>query len=485
MKDNLNPPNHNSKLAYPYAFAGAFIASIVWMPLLKTPFWQDDYGFLMAARIANVTGKSFWAAFIPDPTSLIWRPFTADLYWRLIEPFSNGNPINAHLVNYIIFVFATSAMGCFAASLRRVLHPDCDVRISTFAASLLYGLHGAFSLPMAWASGIQELGAILFSALTLRSWIGVSSGMESPRKSSFYAIITPFFLLAALFCKEGTVMLIALMLLLTIWIRTSRPVIIKWGVLTISFIITLVWFIIRTRHVAQPISGSPYSYRLGLNIFRNGASLLAFAFGVPRESIRFLLLTKSPIYLIWALVCLIAQGSALWLIFRQARKSGLRYFDMGFIMGIFVVALLPYLPLKWNCYPYYILLGLVSYAILSSYIKNLRMLFIIALLSLLATSILMNVENRLPVPAPIARARRAERALSQIANDPSITSSTTIAVIPRDQDLFSAIGWNLGLAYHLNRSPEDIPIYQDVSEVPMGVPYVIIEGDSNNMNVLR
>ncbi len=119
-------------------------------------FFADDYLFLEQVR-----GRSLWQALLsPDPIGNFFRPVSRALWFWLLGRASGESPAVFHAANLAVFV---STLALFFEFVRAAAG-----RAAAFAATAIIGLHTAADVPLAWASGSQDLLAILGALLALR-----------------------------------------------------------------------------------------------------------------------------------------------------------------------------------------------------------------------------------------------------------------------------------------------------------------------------
>ena len=149
---------------------------------LRLPFFADDYLFLDQAR-----GRSLWVTLTSgDPLGNFFRPVGRQFYFWTLAALSGESPVVFHAVNLAAFALAVALLFVLARRL-------AGVRAAVIASGVV-ALHYAADVPIRWASGSQDLLALLGALGTLllylsgrRAWAGL-------------------LLLAALLCKETVVL---------------------------------------------------------------------------------------------------------------------------------------------------------------------------------------------------------------------------------------------------------------------------------------
>ncbi len=430
---------------------GGAAASLLWSVLLVVPFYHDDWGALYHARQAIAAGESILSPFaISDDPGIFWRPISVALHWRLIAGALQGSAIAAHALNLLLLIAGSAAVGNFAANVARVLR-GAGACSSAFLPAFLYGIHGAMFLPIAWSSGAQELYAILFSALFLR---GIGAwGMGFPSRSAaaerLWILFTPAFLALALMSKEGAAVL-PLLAAIMLWMVRQKP---RSALLpACCAIVWIAWFALRWQRVAPVPDGSPYSYEFGTNIVRNAGALAAFSLNLPREALQVARLAGERSWLWWGAACALLQSIAVVIIAWRARPG--RHVAVA-LLGFWCAAVLPVLPLAWNCYPYYALIGLMAFAIVVAMTGSDHLKTIAALSSQLSAVILISGQFFLPYPAPIAAARWGDRQL-KILQQSEFRAQQGRYAVALDERSFGAMGNEHGIAMALGIRAEQV-----------------------------
>jgi len=466
-----------TKLFLPLSVAGCL--AVFWSQALSVPYWQDDYYFLLNAQQAHLSGAPWYVSFFPETKVPFWRPLGMESYWRFVEGVLGGNALAAHLVNILLLLISAAAVGWFVAALVKLLDPERDGISVGCLAALLYGVHSAHFLPAAWAAAANDSIAVIFSALTLRFWLIVTT--MSGKKAWWAAPLVILSLALALLSRDIAFVLPALGLLLTLWLQSRyRPSRTTWVVGALAVGIALGWLLIRN-HVTMEADPA-YDFRLGVNVLRNTCALILFAFNTPFEALRFFFFVKPSFGLaLWGIVPFLLQVAAFGLLLRESWKTLGR---QGLIMlaGFFVIGCAPFFLLSVNCYPYYTSLGLFAYAVIAGLAASRpRILPIVLILAVLsaATSTLGNYF--LESPSHIGRARWAERQLVRLEEiqerRPELLSGP-LTVVVEDNHRYQGFRAE-GIAYRLGVDFDSIKVVEPDSPRPAGQPELIVprEGD--------
>lgn len=378
---------------------------LFWSPLLTTPFWQDDFTLLYLAREAQAAGEPWYSAFFPQQLSIFWRPLSEGVYWRLIENRLGADPATAHLFGLGVLVASALAVGWLAATLTRLLVPEANAAFGGLLGAFLYGIHGANFIPAAWATAVHTPLAVLFSALALRFWIAAlrpSGGSSDPG----LLLVPPLFLLA-LFSKESALLTAGLGLMVTFWVWPRyRPTTGGWAIMGLCTLIAIAWLLVRAQVTASVTA--EYEMTFGTNVLRNGASLLAFLFNVPREALRFVVTEKSVIAGLWGAACFALQALAFWLLVRKGAHR-LNRKGVAILALSFLIACAPYFALSWNSYAYYITLGLIVWPIVAATSNASREAKVAAVgAALISSSVALAGNMALDYPSLLGRANWAQ-----------------------------------------------------------------------------
>ena len=129
------------------------MASAAWLQraALGTAFFADDYLFLDQVR-----GLGFFQALAsPDPLGNFLRPVSRQVYFWLLAALGRETPGIFHVVNFALFLGAL-------ALLFRIARKVAGALAATVATAII-ALHYSADVPLRWASGSQDLLALVFS----------------------------------------------------------------------------------------------------------------------------------------------------------------------------------------------------------------------------------------------------------------------------------------------------------------------------------
>jgi hypothetical protein len=133
----------------------AAAAVLLYLPALKLPFFADDYLFLDQVR-----HRGLWASVLaPDPLSNFFRPVGRQLYFWAIAGSTHESALAFHTANLACFLGILVAL--FA--LTRRLAGD----LAGLIASAFVAMHYSGDVAVRWASGSQDLLAVLGALVAL------------------------------------------------------------------------------------------------------------------------------------------------------------------------------------------------------------------------------------------------------------------------------------------------------------------------------
>ena len=121
----------------------------------REPFFADDFFFLEQSR-----GRSLWGVLTSaDPLGNFFRPVSRQIYFWMLSRLGGESPTLFHTVNLAIFVVSLLVLYALARRLAG--------RTAAVFAIAFVGFHYAADVPVHWASGCQDLLAVLFATLTI------------------------------------------------------------------------------------------------------------------------------------------------------------------------------------------------------------------------------------------------------------------------------------------------------------------------------
>jgi hypothetical protein len=246
--------------------AAAFLG---YAPALRTPFWLDDYFYLVAARELS-TPDYLRAAFTPwgnEPllpfTRDFWRPL-AFSWFELLQPLFDGHALPYHL--FLLAGHVAAVILTWAVAAR--IDPRPAVRIAAAGIVALYP--GAYQ-SVTWISSVNSLAL----PLALAAWLALlhATGAHHIR----WRLLTLATLLLALAAMHRE----------TAWV--ALPVIAGWHVAITSrwrirrrdtwlpllpfAALALAYVVIRTRGFTEPLANRDV-FGWGDHVWRNYRTLL-------------------------------------------------------------------------------------------------------------------------------------------------------------------------------------------------------------------
>jgi hypothetical protein len=146
------------RLASAAALGAALLAAlIVRWPALRAPFFADDWLFLDQVRSRSLVG----ALFAPDPIGNFFRPLGRAAWFWTLARFSHESARSFHVANLVLFLVALVLLWSIA---RRA----AGERAAAMAVAL-FAVTQAADVPVLWASGSQDLLALVLVLAATRA----------------------------------------------------------------------------------------------------------------------------------------------------------------------------------------------------------------------------------------------------------------------------------------------------------------------------
>jgi len=452
IKPNSRIENVSTWIAAAVLFA---FAGLVWLPALGTPFWGDDYVFLLGAYEANISGEPWWSAFWPETPYKFWRPLSQESWWRIVEAWLGADAKLAHWANLAFLVLAAGSVGLFALALGHACGWSQPVATAVLGG-VIYGSLALHLLPVHWAAAANSSMLVTFTALTLAAWVAAPQAKPVPRALLFASILP--LLAAALFCKESAALTPFLMVAVTLFIGMrypSRGEVVVW---IACLGLVALWLVLRARFTAD--TDPNYDLVLGTNLIRNGLSLVAWLLNVPREALRMVLTHETGPGLLWgAATALLMTGAYAIAICKGLSRITPQQWLLTLLFVL--VAYAPYFPLAWNSYAYYAAIAAILPAvILAGGLAGRRSAIVAAVLIGTSSWLAVAGTRWLDHPGLIGRAHWAEATFQSLDNEP-IGSPLWVRV--EDPQRFYAMG-AAGLAWRLGLEPESVHLVDTFPE---------------------
>ncbi len=147
------PPRREPFPDWPLAALGLVLFAALWLQrsAFRAPFFADDYLFLDQVRQRSL------AAVLrsPDPIGNFLRPVGRQLHFWWLAKLSHESPLAFHAANLALFA---GALVLLFVLVRRL----AGGRAAAVAAAFV-GLHYAADVPLRWASGSQDLLAVVLA----------------------------------------------------------------------------------------------------------------------------------------------------------------------------------------------------------------------------------------------------------------------------------------------------------------------------------
>ena len=365
-----------------YACPGV-VAILLAFPCLRFPFLYDDFDFIRRARSLSPSD------FLPASDALFYRPLSREGFFGFAHLLHLDSPLALHLVNASLVVMTVAIL----FELTRSLLDEEGAR----NAALAYAGLGTLPTLVGWASGVQDLLAILFVAAAL---------LFQLRGHSTAAICAT---VAAILSKESAVVLVPV-IAVTNWVVARRPLT-AWRVLPYAGIL-LAWASIHPGLHQVLSQGSTAGEPGYLSLARHGvlrpltASLLSLCnlpLGVPSNQWG----TRSPA-LVAALVLVVAT---LWFFRSDVRAPATtvpqrRACLLAVLLALPTLALPIALVRNWS--PYYVCLPALGTSILIGAVLRERATLVV--MGLLGAFVAVGVASRTAeVDATVTTERNLER----------------------------------------------------------------------------
>jgi len=174
----------------------AVLTAVLVLPTVSFTYLFDDYDFLGRAEHFSPS------QLLPDPNTLFYRPISRELYFGFLYLLGPDHPLWGHAANAALLLLAVTLVGLIT---RKLAGP----RAGYFAAVTFASL-GALPVLVGWASGSQDLLAIVFVLVAL--WAQLSGRR----------ILALFAMACALLSKETAVAFVPAIVLAR-WLAGERP----------------------------------------------------------------------------------------------------------------------------------------------------------------------------------------------------------------------------------------------------------------------
>jgi hypothetical protein len=174
----------------------ALLAAVLVAPTVPFTYLFDDYDFLGRAATFH------WGQLLPDPSTLFYRPISRELYFGFLYFLGPNHPLWGHAANAALVLLAVVLVGLITRKIAG--------RQAGYLAAVSYASLGALPILVGWASGSQDLLAIVFVLVAL--WAQLS-GRQA---------VSLLAAACALFSKETAVAFIPAIAIAR-WLTDQRP----------------------------------------------------------------------------------------------------------------------------------------------------------------------------------------------------------------------------------------------------------------------
>lgn len=307
------------------ALVAALAGAVVFHRALQYFFVQDDFAAL--GRAAGLLPR------FDEP----WRWLSLQFFFDVMRPLAGLDPVPYHVASLIGHGLAAALVFAFA---RRFVHP-----VAALVGACFFATHPSSFTAVYWVSTIGDLYALVFALAALLL------GLRTDR----WRLAAPAAFVLALLCKESILLLpLLLPVIRMLDPRHGRPspraawldpVFLTMLVTSAAYLAYFAW---QNAPVADPsLEAEPYAVGVGSHVWRN---LLTYAGWTVNVAVPFVAgftdAIDPPVYP-WGIAWLVilAAGSAVPALRRRA-------WHLGAI--VFIVLLLPVLPLENHTYHYYL-----------------------------------------------------------------------------------------------------------------------------------
>ncbi|HKW50731.1 MAG TPA: hypothetical protein VJQ53_03270, partial [Candidatus Eisenbacteria bacterium] len=172
------------------------LALLLVLPTFSFTYLFDDYDFLGRAQSFQLTQLT------PDPGTLFYRPLSREIYFRILYLLDPNQPLWGHVANAILLVAAVMLLGAITRKLAGAR--------AGYVAGASFAALGALPILVGWASGSQDLLAIVFVLAALAAQL------------SNRPVVAVLGMACALLSKETAVAFVPAIVLAR-WVVNQRP----------------------------------------------------------------------------------------------------------------------------------------------------------------------------------------------------------------------------------------------------------------------
>ena len=334
------------------------LALLAYFPSLNYYFSQDDFIHLSASKISSIPEfLNFFNPFFEFPDMFFYRPLSTQVYFFVNQSLFGLNPlpfrieaILIHVINSLLFYFIVKSVW---------KNPKI-----AFLSGMFYAVSATHFLSIFYISGFQEVFRAFFIFLSILLFFKFKGGQKKYLLGSILSFI------AALLCKENSIILPAILPILEIIRKNSSlKAAFKENLKPIVpfFIISVVFLAIRVIGIQTVFEQGGYSASFSiLDLFQNLKWYILWSFGLPEVLSTYPSLKPnsllqfgkdlSPGNLVLALSSLLGV-IMLFLAFTTRLPKKLLIFNLL----IFLITTSPALILQGHRYPYYLNISLLGF----------------------------------------------------------------------------------------------------------------------------
>lgn len=192
-RDEAERTHHLGGLAW---VGPLLVAAVLVLPGIRLGYAWDDYHFLANAQNRRLTDL------LPDPGDMFYRPISRGVYFLALETLGHGAAQAGHLLNLLILCAGVALMARVGSRLG-------GARMGLYS-SLAFATLSSVPLLVDWASGVQDLLAVLFLLAALEYRLAGRN-------------LAAFWMAACGILSKETVMSLVPVLVLLDWILGRRP----------------------------------------------------------------------------------------------------------------------------------------------------------------------------------------------------------------------------------------------------------------------
>jgi hypothetical protein len=331
---------------------------LFYIPIFKYSFSQDDFIHLNASKASGISDfLNFFNPFYQFPDIFFFRPLSTQVYFFINSSLFGLNPLPVHFEGLIFHVINSFLV-------YRIVKSVWKNDSVAFLSALFYSVSANHFLSLYYISAFQQILRTFFLLFSILFYFKFSD-----YKKIEFLIYSLLCFLAALLSKETAVVIPFVILGLEMLKRkesVKKVLMDNLKPLSLFLVLLVIYLLIRAAGFITIFGQGDYNYSLSLgDIFQNLKWYILWLPGLPEllsfypslkpaSLIRF---TKDnflagPLLITFGLFMLSTLP-----VLKSFKKVSLK--QLGFCLTIFLITLLPVLPLIGHSYPQYLDLGLV------------------------------------------------------------------------------------------------------------------------------